>query len=95
MAEYDAHFDIPYANATSPRQALDLYLPPHSTASSPLLVLIHGACAVPSPIYERGLSFLSILAGGAWRWGESFAPHKRNGHCASSPSCVALRDLSG
>ncbi|GAA5954751.1 hypothetical protein JCM8115_005517 [Rhodotorula mucilaginosa] len=42
MAEYDAHFDIPYANATSPRQALDLYLPPHSTASSPLLVFIHG-----------------------------------------------------
>lgn len=46
MTEYEAHFDIPYANASSPRQALDLYLPPHSTASSPLLVFIHGASSV-------------------------------------------------
>ncbi|GAA5991776.1 hypothetical protein JCM10908_001137 [Rhodotorula pacifica] len=42
MAEYKTFFDVPYANASSPRHALDLYLPPHSNASSPLLVFIHG-----------------------------------------------------
>ncbi|GAA5867405.1 hypothetical protein JCM3774_002891 [Rhodotorula dairenensis] len=42
---YTAHLDVPYAGATSPRQALDLFLPSSpspSPATRPLLVYIHG-----------------------------------------------------
>lgn len=48
---YTSHLDIPYPGASSPRQALDLYLPTSSPSSannsddgspSPLLVFIHG-----------------------------------------------------
>jgi hypothetical protein len=48
---YTSHLDIPYPGASSPRQALDLYLPTTSLAPSvngddgpppPLLVFIHG-----------------------------------------------------
>ena len=39
---YSEYFDIPYTGAGSERQALDLYLPPSSSSSSPLLVYVHG-----------------------------------------------------
>ncbi|ORY90834.1 Alpha/Beta hydrolase protein [Leucosporidium creatinivorum] len=39
----DVHLNIPYTNdPTSPRQALDLFLPHGSSSASPLLVFIHG-----------------------------------------------------
>ncbi|KAL8284164.1 hypothetical protein RQP46_004913 [Phenoliferia psychrophenolica] len=40
--QYSEHFDIPYPGAETERQSLDLYLPPHATAESPLLVYVHG-----------------------------------------------------
>ncbi|BGP02207.1 hypothetical protein NBRC10513v2_005855 [Rhodotorula toruloides] len=42
MAELTTHFDIPYADASSPRHALDLYIPPSASPSTPLFVWIHG-----------------------------------------------------
>ncbi|BGO98170.1 hypothetical protein NBRC10513v2_001307 [Rhodotorula toruloides] len=42
MASYTTHLDIAYPGATSPRQALDLFLPPTAGPSSPLLVYVHG-----------------------------------------------------
>lgn len=42
MADFTTHFDIPYANATDPRHALDLYIPPSTSPSTPLFVWIHG-----------------------------------------------------
>ncbi|BGO89190.1 hypothetical protein JCM10020v2_000810 [Rhodotorula toruloides] len=42
MASYTTHLDIAYPGATSPRQALDLFLPREAGPSSPLLVYVHG-----------------------------------------------------
>ncbi|GAA5877411.1 hypothetical protein JCM1840_006092 [Sporobolomyces johnsonii] len=42
MADYSSHLNIPYPGATSPRLALDLFLPSSACSSSPLLVWIHG-----------------------------------------------------
>ncbi|KAI5479036.1 kynurenine formamidase [Pseudohyphozyma bogoriensis] len=40
---YTTHYDIPYSDGPADsRRALDLYLPPESSADSPLLVFIHG-----------------------------------------------------
>lgn len=47
MGEYSSHLDIPYADAVSSRQALDLFLPLESGSSSPLLVFIHGPFSLP------------------------------------------------
>ncbi|BGP29677.1 hypothetical protein JCM10296v2_001416 [Rhodotorula toruloides] len=42
MASHTTHLDIAYPGATSPRQALDLFVPPTAGPSSPLLVYVHG-----------------------------------------------------
>ncbi|GAA5974359.1 hypothetical protein JCM21900_001322 [Sporobolomyces salmonicolor] len=42
MADYSSHLNIPYLGASSPRLALDLFLPSSACSSSPLLVWIHG-----------------------------------------------------
>lgn len=41
---FEAHFDLPYAGNTNPRQMVDLYLPKNRTATTPLpvVVFIHG-----------------------------------------------------
>lgn len=43
MTPYTTHLDVAYPGPTSPRQALDLFLPPTAGPSSPLLVYVHGA----------------------------------------------------
>lgn len=43
MADYRTVFDVPYVGAPHRRRRLDLYLPPHASPKSPLLVFIHGA----------------------------------------------------
>ncbi|GAA5822779.1 hypothetical protein JCM10212_001511 [Sporobolomyces blumeae] len=42
MTDYSSHFDIAYADATHPRQSLDLFIPASASASSKLLVWVHG-----------------------------------------------------
>ncbi|GAA5959199.1 hypothetical protein JCM8115_005671 [Rhodotorula mucilaginosa] len=52
---YTSHLDIPYPGASSPRQALDLYLPTTSSAPS-----VNGDDGPPPPL-------LVFIHGGAWR----------------------------
>ncbi|GAA5945264.1 alpha/beta hydrolase [Sporobolomyces koalae] len=42
MTEYTSHLDIGYESAKHPRQSLDLFIPGNASASSRLLVWIHG-----------------------------------------------------
>lgn len=54
---YTEHPSIPYPCASDPtRQALDLYLPPSSSSSSPLLVYIHGSSSYTLFGYQSSLS---------------------------------------